>query len=59
MYSERIDMSIDPFTGRNPSFCFVELDSKTEADRAIVELEGKPVLTRPVKIKPKEMITLC
>jgi RNA recognition motif-containing protein len=50
--SERVDISIDPFTGRNPSYCFVELESKEQADRAMVELDGKDLLGRPVKVKP-------
>src|SRR5262245_12170499 len=45
-------MSIDPFTGRNPSYCFVDLESKEQADHAMVELDGKDMLGRPVKIKP-------
>jgi RNA recognition motif-containing protein len=45
-------MSIDPFTGRNPSYCFVELVSKEQADHAMAELDGKDMLGRPVKIKP-------
>ncbi|EEH36401.2 hypothetical protein PAAG_06819 [Paracoccidioides lutzii Pb01] len=49
---ERIDISIDPFTGRNPSYCFVELETKQQADLAIMELNGKDMLGRPVKIKP-------
>ncbi|KAJ9190987.1 hypothetical protein DTO166G4_8464 [Paecilomyces variotii] len=49
---ERIDISIDPFTGRNPSYCFVELATKEQADRAMTELAGKDLLGRPVKIRP-------
>ncbi|KAI1911384.1 hypothetical protein LOZ12_003074 [Ophidiomyces ophidiicola] len=49
---ERIDISIDPFTGRNPSFCFVELASKEQATNAMEELDGIDMLGRPVKIKP-------
>ncbi|WEW58995.1 hypothetical protein PRK78_004463 [Emydomyces testavorans] len=49
---ERIDISIDPFTGRNPSFCFVELANKEQATDAMEELDGKDMLGRPVKIKP-------
>ena len=45
-------MSIDPFTGRNPSYCFVDLASKEQADHAMAELNGKDMLGRPVKIKP-------
>jgi hypothetical protein len=49
---ERIDMSVDPFTGRNPSYCFVELKTKEQAEAAMQELDGREVLGRPVKIKP-------
>ena len=52
MVSERIDIAIDPFTGRNPSYCFVDLESKELADRAMVELDGRDMLGRPIKIKP-------
>ena len=46
---ERIDMSMDPFTGRNPSYCFVEFSSKEEADNAIESLNGTNLLGRVVK----------
>ncbi|KAJ5693421.1 hypothetical protein N7462_002844 [Penicillium macrosclerotiorum] len=49
---ERIDIAIDPFTGRNPSYCFVDLQTKEHADQAMVELDGRDLLGRPVKIKP-------
>lgn len=52
MHSERIDIAIDPFTGRNPSYCFVDLPTKNLAERAMVELDGQDMLGRPVKIKP-------
>ncbi len=45
-------MSIDPYTGRNPSYCFVELATKEQADRAMLELNGKDLLGRPVKVGP-------
>ena len=45
-------MSIDPFSGRNPSYCFVELATKEEADRAILEMNGKECLGRPIKVGP-------
>lgn len=45
-------MSIDPYTGRNPSYCFVELATKDQADRAMLELNGREVLGRPVKLGP-------
>lgn len=49
---EHMSMSTDPFTGRNTSFCFVELSSKSQADIAMQELNGKVLLGRPVKIGP-------
>jgi RNA recognition motif-containing protein len=48
----RISMSLDPFTGRNPSYCFVELADRQQAERAMARLDGVPLLGRPVKIKP-------
>ena len=45
-------MSIDPYTGRNPSYCFVELKTKVQADQAIQDLNGKDFLGRPIKIGP-------
>lgn len=50
--SEHINISIDPFSGRNPSYCFVELKSKEHADRAIQDLNGQDLLGRPVKMGP-------
>ncbi|KAB8234113.1 RNA recognition motif domain-containing protein [Aspergillus alliaceus] len=49
---ERIDIAIDPFTGRNPSYCFVDLETKELAEKAMNELDGRDMLGRPVKIKP-------
>ncbi|KAL9576392.1 MAG: hypothetical protein Q9212_007135 [Teloschistes hypoglaucus] len=49
---EHINMSTDPYTGRNPSYCFVELTDADMAQRAIQQLNGKPVLGRPAKIGP-------
>lgn len=49
---EHINMSIDPYSGRNPSYCFVELATKEQADRAMLELNGKECLGRPVKVGP-------
>lgn len=47
-----ISMSIDPMTGRNPSYCFVDFDSPEDASRAMAELNGKDVLGRTVRINP-------
>ena len=49
---EHINMSIDPYTGRNPSYCFVEVATKEQADRAMLELNGRDFLGRPVKVGP-------
>ncbi|KAL8663638.1 MAG: hypothetical protein Q9202_003708 [Teloschistes flavicans] len=49
---EHINMSIDPYTGRNPSYCFVELTDPEMAKRAIQQLNGKSVLGRPPKLSP-------
>jgi hypothetical protein len=43
-------MSVDPFTGRNPSYCFIELSNSAQAKAAMNQLNGKDVLGRPVKI---------
>ena len=45
-------MSIDPYTGRNPSYCFVEVATKEQAERAMRELNGKDLLGRPAKVGP-------
>ncbi|MCJ1226267.1 hypothetical protein MMC12_002917 [Toensbergia leucococca] len=55
--STYINMSIDPFTGRNPSYCFVELPTKDDADRAMQILNGKIILGRPVKLGPSVVRT--
>ncbi|KAG8526318.1 uncharacterized protein KY384_000311 [Bacidia gigantensis] len=49
---EHINMSIDPYTGRNPSYCFVELGDRAQAYRATQELSGQDLLGRPVKLGP-------
>ncbi|KAI9092641.1 hypothetical protein DFS34DRAFT_561738, partial [Phlyctochytrium arcticum] len=48
----KLDMSVDPFTGRNPSYAFVELESKKAAEEAMAELTGLTILDRPVILKP-------
>jgi len=51
-HREAVDISTDPFTGRNPSYCFVDLHSRGEAERAMQELNGKNILSRPVRVNP-------
>ncbi|KAI1439049.1 RNA-binding domain-containing protein [Xylaria sp. CBS 124048] len=47
-----IHISIDPFTGRNPSYCFVEFPDAESAKNAMMVLEGKDLLGREVKCRP-------
>lgn len=43
-------MSIDPFTGRNPSYCFVDLDRSEDAEAVKRRLGGYKIRGRPIKI---------
>ena len=47
-----VSISTDPSTGRNPSYCFVDVETVEEAQRAIAELNGLDVLGRGVKVSP-------
>ncbi|KAI0130999.1 RNA-binding domain-containing protein [Daldinia grandis] len=47
-----INISIDPFTERNPSYCFVEFPDRESANLAMSTLEGKLLLGREVKCRP-------
>jgi hypothetical protein len=49
-HSIKIDMSIDPFFGRNPSYCFVDLDDSEDVDDVIRKLQGYLIRGRPIKI---------
>ena len=51
--STKVDISIDSFSGRNPSYCFVEFRSQEDADRAMSSLQGIDLLGRPIRINPK------
>lgn len=44
-----IDISVDPFTGRNPSYCFVDFPDADSAKKAMEVLEGKELLGREGK----------
>ncbi|KAI1337586.1 RNA-binding domain-containing protein [Xylariaceae sp. FL0016] len=48
----RIHISIDPFTGRNPSYCFAEFGDRGAAARAMATLEGRVLLGREVRCRP-------
>jgi RNA recognition motif-containing protein len=50
--SVNIDISIDPFTFRNPSYCFVNLQSAAAAQLAMQTLSGQDFRGRPLKVKP-------
>lgn len=45
-----IDFSTDPFTGRNPSYCFVDLDTAEDVEDAIGKLEGQKIRGRLLKV---------
>jgi RNA recognition motif-containing protein len=47
-----ITMSIDPMTGRNPSYCFVDFTSKEAAEEAMGNYDGQTFMRRPLKVKP-------
>ncbi|KAI4230234.1 MAG: hypothetical protein L6R36_000199 [Xanthoria steineri] len=49
---DHINMSTDPYSGRNPSYCFVELTSPSQAENAMQHLNGQSFLGRPLKIGP-------
>ncbi|KAI6829198.1 hypothetical protein KC332_g5337 [Hortaea werneckii] len=47
---KRVDISIDPFMGRNPGYCFVDFHTTEDAEHALETLPGKRVRGRPIKI---------
>ncbi|ESZ92776.1 RNA recognition domain-containing protein [Sclerotinia borealis F-4128] len=47
-----VHVSIDPFTGRCPGYCFIEFAEKGNAGDAMRILEGLPLFGRPVKCRP-------
>jgi RNA recognition motif-containing protein len=49
---EAINMSVDPMTGRNPSYCFVDFKTRELAERAMAEYDGQEFLRRALKVKP-------
>ena len=38
-------------TGRNPSYCFVDFESKDLAERVMEEYNGLDFMRRPLKVK--------
>ncbi|EPQ66643.1 Bgt-4618 [Blumeria graminis f. sp. tritici] len=49
---EAINMSVDPMTGRNPSYCFVDFVSKELAMQVMAEYNGRDFMRRELKVKP-------
>jgi RNA recognition motif-containing protein len=47
-----ISMSVDPMTGRNPSYCFVDFVTKGAAEKAMQHYAGITFMNRPLKVKP-------
>jgi RNA recognition motif-containing protein len=47
-----ITMSVDPMTGRNPSYCFVNSITKTAALESMEKYNGRIFMKRPLKVKP-------
>ncbi|CAJ2510931.1 Uu.00g065560.m01.CDS01 [Anthostomella pinea] len=48
-----IDMSIDPFNGRNPSYFFVDFHTQDQANRAMETMQGKPEVPTPDPKNPQ------
>ncbi|KAK3330010.1 hypothetical protein B0H66DRAFT_542549 [Apodospora peruviana] len=49
---DKIHISVDPISGRNPGYCFIEFTTRDEAERALVTLAGVTIQGRPVKLGP-------
>ena len=49
---ENLDMSVDPFTSRNPGFCFVDFSNKADAGSVLSTFGGKEFLGRRIKVGP-------
>lgn len=50
---KNIDFSTDPFSKRNPSYCFIDLYTEEEAAQVMQDLQGQHIRGRPVRIKSK------
>jgi RNA recognition motif-containing protein len=49
---QAINIAVDPMTGRNPSYCFVDFKTKEMAERVMEEYDGRDFQHRPLKVKP-------
>ncbi len=47
---ERIHISVDPISGRNPGYCFIEFAERETAENAIAQLNGQVLMGREVKL---------
>ncbi|TKW48431.1 hypothetical protein CTA1_10823 [Colletotrichum tanaceti] len=50
---EKIHISVDPVSGRNPGYCFVDFLGRDDADRALSSLDAS-IRGRPLKVGPCE-----
>jgi len=54
---DRVSIVTDRESGNSRGFCFVEMTSDAEGDEAIRQLNGKPLMGRPINVneaKPKD-----
>ncbi|KAJ9148333.1 hypothetical protein NKR23_g5063 [Pleurostoma richardsiae] len=49
---EKVHISVDALSGRNPGYCFAEFGDKATADRALEALAGVSLLDRQIKAGP-------
>ncbi|KAL2156921.1 hypothetical protein VTH06DRAFT_2317 [Thermothelomyces fergusii] len=49
---EKLHISIDPVSGRNPGYCFAEFRTRDEAERALASVPGSSLFDRPLKVGP-------
>ncbi|KAK4098614.1 hypothetical protein N658DRAFT_499278, partial [Parathielavia hyrcaniae] len=47
---EKLHISIDPISGRNPGYCFAEFTTRDEAERALDSLPGAQLFNRSIKV---------
>ncbi|KAL4773545.1 hypothetical protein BDW60DRAFT_26806 [Aspergillus nidulans var. acristatus] len=47
----KIRIAMDPFTGNNPGYCFVEFETKKDADRAVELLTGREFRGRYLRVE--------
>jgi RNA recognition motif-containing protein len=49
---DKIHLSFDPISARNPGYCFVEFFHKDDAEQALTALAGAELAGRPLKVGP-------